>query len=77
MLAHGARRGAAGKKVTTERPPQRSVRDIIAREGRCRRHGPLPAAAYPTAVCAADYLPEGSIVLVCEGSALERAKGCV
>ena len=35
------------------------------------------AAAYPTAVCAADYLPEGSIVLVCEGSrVMERAKGC-
>ena len=34
------------------------------------------AAAYPTAVCAADYLPEDAIVLVCEGGRVtERAKG--
>lgn len=32
------------------------------------------AAAYPTAVCAADYLPEGSIVLVCEGSLRHGAR---
>ena len=35
------------------------------------------AAAYPTAVCAADYLPEEAIVLVCEGSRImERARAC-
>ena len=35
------------------------------------------AAAYPTAVCAVDYLPKDAIVMVCEGSRVtERARSC-
>ena len=67
------------KKVTTEK----TAAAIRADMDRLREGLPLGgmdrylAAAYPTAVCAADYLPEGSIVLVCEGSrVMERAKGC-
>ena len=67
------------KKVTTEK----TAAVIRADMDRLREGLPLGgmdrylAAAYPTAVCAADYLPEGSIVLVCEGSrVMERAKGC-
>ena len=67
------------KKVTTEK----TAAAIRADMDRLREDLPLGgmdrylAAAYPTAVCAADYLPEGSIVLVCEGSrVMERAKGC-
>ena len=66
------------KKVTTEK----TAAAIRADMDRLREGLPLGgmdrylAAAYPTAVCAADYLPEGSIVLVCEGSrVMERAKG--
>ena len=67
------------KKETTEK----TAAAIRADMDRLREGLPLGgkdrylAAAYPTAVCAADYLPEGSIVLVCEGSrVMERAKGC-
>ena len=67
------------KKETTEK----TTAAIRADMDRLREGLPLGgmdrylAAAYPTAVCAADYLPEGSIVLVCEGSrVMERAKGC-
>ena len=67
------------KKETTEK----TAAAIRADMDRLREGLPLGgmdrylAAAYPTAVCAADYMPEGSIVLVCEGSrVMERAKGC-
>ena len=76
-MEHAARELA--KKESTER-----LADTIRADTERLREG-LPlggmdrylTAAYPTAVCAADYLPKDALVLVCEsGRVMERAKSC-
>ena len=75
-MEHAA--GQLGKKEGTAKLAE----TVLADAERLREGLPLGgmdrylAAAYPTAVCGADYLPPETIVLVCEnGRVLERARG--
>ena len=66
-----AKKEATASLAATLRADAQRLRDGLPLGGMDR----YLAAAYPTAVCAADYLPEEAIVLVCEGNRVaERAK---